>query len=272
MKLKVFKIKNHKFNKGHRDFYSKNGYLVIRGMFAKQEVNNLDKSINFFADEGWHNIMNPDRIEFLLSQSYKKFSKIKSQNNRIKFIENAKLTSSLFKSYLLDKRIDNLMFSVIGKKVSGLMTHVIFKHKSSKFSKMSWVPHQDNSYAKMEKNCYITANLFIHNANKDNGCLYLYPGTHKLGLMKFDRYFSYHAKSSHKPGNRIQKKFSIENMINLEVNAGDFLIMNGNLIHGSYPNNSKKYSRHLLSFNYGVKGKKFIPGITAQRKRFDFPS
>ena len=46
----------------------------------------------------------------------------------------------------------------------------------------------------MEKNCYVTANLFIQKAFKKNGGLYLYPGSHKLGLLKFEKFFSYHAK------------------------------------------------------------------------------
>ena len=117
---------------------------------------------------------------------------------------------------------------------------------------MSWVPHQDNSYAKMPKDCYITANLFIQDAFKENGCLYLYPGSHRYGLKKFKSYFSYHAQTKHKPGNRIIDKINDKNNIDLDVKSGDFLIMNGNLVHGSYPNISKKYSRHLLSFNYGV--------------------
>ena len=85
------------------------------------------------------------------------------------------------------------MISVVGKS-PGLMTHVIFKHKSSKFSKMSWVPHQDNSYAKMEKLLY-NSQFVYSQCQQNNGYLYLYPGTHKLGLMKFDRYFSYTLKA-----------------------------------------------------------------------------
>ena len=41
--------------------------------------------------------------------------------------------------------------------------------------------------------------------------------------------------------------------------------MNGNLVHGSYPNLSKRNSRHLISFNYGIKGNSFVSGKTAQR-------
>ena len=268
---KIFRF-NKNTTKEQKNFYKENGYIVFRNVFSSLEAKKLDKSISYFANEGWHNIMNPDRVEFLITQSLKKINSFKTQNEKIEFIEKAKETSKLFRSYLLDKRIYKIMNSVVGKKVDGLMTHVIFKHKQSKFSNMSWVPHQDNSYARMKKNSYITANLFIQKAIKENGCLYIYPGTHKFGLMKFKGYDSYHAKSGQKPGNRIIKAVSEENKIDLSVNPGDFLIMNGNLVHGSYPNISKNMSRHLLSFNYGEVGKKFIPGITAKRKSIPFNS
>ena len=268
--MKLFKFINNIVTNEQRLHYINEGYIVFRNLFKKKEVNLLDESIIYFADEDWHNIMNPDRIEFLLSQSHKIFQSIKSQNEKIKFVKKAIQTSSKFRSYLIDPRIKKIIESLVGKEVVGLMTHIIFKHKKSRFSKMSWVPHQDNSYACMPKNCYITANLFIHEAFKENGCLFLYPGSHKHGLFKFKSYFSYHAKSKHNPGNRILKKLKEDNKIDLVVKPGDFLIMNGNLVHGSYPNISKKFSRHLLSFNYGVAGKKFVPGITAQRKAIRF--
>lgn len=266
---KIFIFKD-KLVKAQKDFYNKNGYLVLRNVFSSREVKKLDNSISYFADKGWHNIMNPDRIEFLLSQAHDKLKNLKSQNDRISFIEKATQTSKLFRSYLIDQRIYKIIKYITGKRVDGLMTHVIFKHKSSKFSKMSWVPHQDNSYARMKRNSYITANLFIQKAKKENGCLYLYPGTHKLGLLKFKSFDSYHAKFGQKPGNRILKSISSDNKIDLIVKPGDFLIMNGNLVHGSYPNISKNLSRHLLSFNYGETGKKFIPGVTAKRMAIPF--
>ena len=269
MKHSIFYFKKS-ISKEFKSFYNDNGYLVLRDVFEKSEAKKLDKSISKFADKEWHNIMNPDRIEFLISQSAEKFNKFKNQNDKIKFIEDAIETSNLFRSYLIDKRIEKILFGLIGKKVNGLMSHVIFKHKKSKFSKMSWVPHQDNSYAKMKNHSYVTVNLFIQKAIKENGCLYIYPKSHKFGLLKSEEYFSYHAKSSQKPGNRVLTSFNDNEKVDLIVKPGDLLIMNGNLIHGSYPNISKKLSRHLLSFNYGVVGEKFSPGYTAKRKVIHF--
>ena len=271
MKLQVFKLNNSfHITKEHSNYYNKNGFIVFRNAFSKKEMRELDQSISSFSDKGWHNIMNPDRAEFLIGQSIEKISKIKNFNARINFIEKAINTASFYRSYLVSKRVKRILEKLIKKKFVGLMTQVIFKHANTKFAKLGWVPHQDNSYAKMKNHSYVTTNLFIHKATKKNGCLYLFPETHKKGLVNFKKYYSYHAKIGQKPGNRVDMMLTDKNKVDLEVQAGDYLIMNGNLVHGSYVNKSKKNSRHLLSFNYGVKGEYFFPGKTAKRKAINF--
>ena len=270
MKVKVFKIKSASLTREHKTFFDENGYIIFRNVFSKKEMQLLDKSISSFSNDGWHNIMNPDRIEFLISQSYDKLKKLKKLSDKVNFFDKAKETSQLYRSYLVDKRVKKLLNKLTGKKFVGLMTHVIFKHAKTKYAKLAWVPHQDNSYAQMKNGSYITTNLFIHKCFKENGCLYLYPGTHKYGLLNFKKYFSYNAKQNQNPGNRVNLKFNENNRVDLELEEGDYLIMNGNLVHGSYGNYSKKYSRHLLSFNYGAKGEKFFPGVTAKREAISF--
>ena len=270
MKLKIFKLNTLSLKKDHLNFYNENGYLVLRNENKKKEVVDLNKYISFFCDDDWHNIMNPDRLEFLLAQSFNKLKKIKNLTDKIDFINKAKLTSNHFKNYLTDKRVKYILEKLLKKKVVGLMSHVIFKHAKSKYAKLSWEPHQDNSYAKMKNNGYITTNLFIHKSNKKNGCLYIFPGSHKSGLLNYKKFYSYHAKSDQNPGNRVYNDVSKFNKIDLEIKEGDYLIMNGNLIHGSYGNFSKTLSRHMISFNYGIKNKKFEPGFTAQRIAIPF--
>lgn len=267
--LKIFSLKNNNIRKEHINFYNNEGYLVLRNIFSKKEVKFLDNSIIDFADKDWHNIMNPDRIEFLLSQSISNFNEMKSFNLKVDYILKAKKTSKLFRSYLIDSRVKKILEKLTGKKIVGLMTHIIFKHANSKYAKLAWKPHQDNSYAKMKNNGYITTNLFINKCFKENGTLYLYPGSHKNGLLKSSEYFSYHARKNQNPGNRVKLKLSDLKKIDLKINAGDYLIMNGNLVHGSYGNFSRKHSRHLLSFNYGIKNLNFSPGYTARRQAID---
>ncbi len=254
------------------DFYEKNGFIVIRGLFKKLEYLNLDKFISDFKNNDSHNIMNPDRTDFLIAQSNLKENSKKKLKDKIEIVKKAIRTSENFRKFLIDKRIQRYLEKIIKKKFSALMMHIIFKEARTKYANQSWTEHQDNSYAMMQNDSYVTTNLFIHDANKINGCIYLYPKSHKLGLKKFKKNAGYDYKihKTNRPGNKTKINFSKFKKLDLIVKSGDFLIMNGNCVHGSYSNKSKKKSRHLISAGYGELNKKFVPGKNAQRKRIYF--
>lgn len=270
--MQKFELNNKKYNikKKHSDFFLENGYIIFKNIFSKSEMIELNNSIIQFADKEWHNIMNPDRFEFVLAQAYKKLISLKSLNEKINFITKARTTSELWRKYLIDIRIKKILEKLNRTKFHGLMSHIIFKRAKTKFSQMGWHPHQDNSYCQIKDGLLVTVNLFIHKSNKTNGGLYIYPKSHKLGLLNSDKRKSYHAKSSEKPGNRVKFNLNKFDRVDLINEPGDIYIMHGNLIHGSYPNNSKIYPRHMISFVYGEKNKKFNPGNTAQRKVIEF--
>ena len=72
-----------------------------------------------------------------------------------------------------------------------------------------------------------------------------------------------------RPGNCVGFDLKKFNKIDLETKAGDYLIMNGSSSWFLWKF-FKNLSRHMLSFNYGVVGKKFNPGITAKRRSTHF--
>ena len=269
IKLKKFNLKKYKVKKEHIDYYNQYGFILFKNIFKVSEMNKLNRSISYFADKNWHNIMNPDRLEFLLAQSFEKFLSKNSIIKNVINIEKAKTTSDLFRKYLKDKRMVNIVSKLIESKVMGLMTHVIFKHAKTKYAAHAWEPHQDNSYPKMKDGYYITTNLFLHNCNKENGCLYIYPKSHKLGLLKNYRRDGYFSKKNN-PGNKIKENsYTKKDYVEIHASKGDLLVMNGNTIHGSYGNLSKTKHRHMLSFNYGKLNAKFLPGKTAMRKSLE---
>ena len=105
----------------------------------------------------------------------------------------------------------------------------------------------------------------MNKSTKKNGTLYILNKSHKYGIFKYIRKISYREKDL-RPGNIVlTNKFK---KTDLNFNKGDMLILHGNLIHGSYPNNSN-YSRPLYSVSYITKGQKFISGLNAQRKELN---
>jgi len=242
--------------------FENKGYIILKKFYSHKNCGLFLKRIKQYSDKDFSPIMNPDREEFLTSQTANKILNLKNLHQKTNYINQMKKDCIFFRSLMLNKKILNILTKIKGKKISALMSQMIFKEKKTKYSKQSWLPHQDNSYPKNKNGNYITINIFFNKSSKKNGTLYIYEKSHKFGLFKYKKKISYREKDS-KPGNFIStKKFK---KTDLKFNKGDMLILHGNLIHGSYSNHSN-ISRPLYSVSYIVKGEKFISGLNAQRK------
>ena len=251
--------------KKNKQNFEKNGYLIIKNFYSKKKCNVFLKKITKYANNDFAPIMNPDREEFLISQTVNKILNFKYLGEKANFLNGIKKECAFFRSLMLNKKILNILNKIKNKKISALMSQMIFKEKKTKYAKQSWLPHQDNSYSKNKNGHYITINIFMNKSIKKNGTLYIYEKSHKYGIFKYRKNISYREKNS-KPGNYVLvNKFK---KIDLNFDKGDMLILHGNLIHGSYPNNSN-FSRPLYSVSYMVKGEKFISGRNAQRKELN---
>ncbi len=209
--------------------------------------------------------MNPDRLEYLISQLTKKIDSLKDLGAKVNLINSLQKDCKYFRSVMLNPKILKLLSKIKNKrKISALMSQMIFKQVNSKFSKQSWEPHQDNSYILNKKGEYITINIFMNKSNMENGTMYVWEKSHKYGIFNYKNKVSYREKDN-RPGNvsKTKKRFNVKN---LDFQSGDMLILHGNLVHGSYANKSKKHSRPLYSVSYIPKGEKFVSGFNAQRK------
>jgi ectoine hydroxylase-related dioxygenase (phytanoyl-CoA dioxygenase family) len=219
-----------------KDFWENNGYLIANQIFSDQECDLFLNKIKQFADGDFSTIINPDRLDFLISQScHLMFEKLELWQ-RIEFIEGARLNAQIFRSIMTDVRINHILQTIHeGKDVAALCSQFLFKEFGSKYQHEAWNPHQDNSYLNIKKGCAINVQLMLSNSNKDNGSLYVYPGSNVEEILPFEQKISYGNAASNQPGNNciIPSKYS---KIDLEFKKGDLLLLHGNLIHGSYPN------------------------------------
>lgn len=254
--------------------YRENGFLIIPGIISHTNAKNFLSEIKEFADEDFSAIMNPDRVDFLISQNIQKFDHFQLLKDRVRFCEQCRSMSKKVWGLIGDKNAIRVLEDLQNSNISYLMSQMLFKELGSKYAKQAWNPHQDNAYPRNEtpdsfnglNTQYITTNFFLENATQENGSLYVYPGSHKLGLLPSEPKVSYREKDDDNPGNEISNEI-LSNLkkVDLEFKTGDMLILNGNVVHGSYPNNSKIYSRPLLSVSYISSGSKFIAGNNAQR-------
>ena len=246
------------YKKVKKDF-EEEGYSIIKNFYPEKKCNIFLKKIKKYANNDFAPIMNPDREEFLISQTINRILNFKYLGEKANFLNSMKNECDFFRSLMLNKKILNILNKIKNKKVSALMSQMIFKEKKTKYAKQSWLPHQDNSYPKNKNGHYITINIFMNKSTKKNGTLYILNKSHKYGIFKYRR-------KDFRPGNNIStKKFK---KIDLNFDKGDMIILHGNLIHGSYSNNSN-CSRPLYSVSYMTKGEKFISGRNAQRKELN---
>lgn len=246
-----------------KTIFENQGYYIYRNFLSPKECATFLKTIKKYANDACAPIMNPDRLNFLIPQTDFMFKDLNYLGEKANLVNSMQKDCKYFRSLMLNKKILNTLKKIKGKDCSCLMSQMIFKQKNTKYSLQSWLPHQDNSYVLNKKGHYITINIFMEKSNTDNGTLYIYEDSHKHGILKFQSKKSYREKDN-KPGNVVlDLRFKKKDLI---FKKGDMLIMHGNLVHGSYPNKSKKLSRPLYSVSYIPKGEKFISGLNAQRK------
>lgn len=248
------------------DFYQENGYFIIKDAITLEEADHYRERIRLHANSDFAAIMNPDRLEFLIAQSGWMFSGDSSLPDKVKYVEFCKETSQMTECFFKHPKIVSALEALQGEEIVGLMTQMLFKEAESKYAHQAWNPHQDNAYPRNKNGKYITTNIWIEDADIENGTLYIYPGSHKHGIYEFERKISYR-EVNNSPGNKISDDIlSLFKKVDVTFKKGDVIIMNGNMIHGSYPNVSKDRNRPFLSCCYISKGEDFDPGYNSQKR------
>ncbi|MDP3921272.1 MAG: phytanoyl-CoA dioxygenase family protein [Candidatus Omnitrophota bacterium] len=245
--------KTYELSKEQHDFYHENGYLVVQNLISGEEADRLLESIAPHADKDFAAIMNADREEELARQAPHSSP------------ESVTATSKLFRNYLKDSRLVSVLEALQGREVVGLMSQMLFKWVGTPYALQAWNPHQDNTYPRNANKQYITTNLFFGDADRENGSLYIYPGSHNEDLLPSKPTVSYREEKGSNPGNTVDVP-NTYSRVDLSFKKGDLVVLNGNTIHGSYPNLSKTRSRPLFSCSYISKGEDFIPGESARRR------
>jgi hypothetical protein len=147
----------------------------------------------------------------------------------------------------------------------GCQTYYLFKEPRSRYANHAFRDHQDNSYPRCNPGVYIAIDIALADQSPDMGCLYIYPGSHKLGLLPFEERTGYRTKDGEDPGNMCVVPKGFER-VDITLLKGQAIIFDGNFIHGSYANVSDK-PRPTIITNYLKADAEMIAGRTAKRMR-----
>jgi phytanoyl-CoA hydroxylase len=221
---------NRKYNTFKKK-YDKYGWVLIKKIFSKKEVSEINKVIDIFLKKK------------MKKYKGKNINFITNKPTSINDIKNINSFHSLSDSNYIKKKSKNKKIIKIAKELLMAQPKYIASELFAKpASKGLPSPiHQDNYYWCIKGGNALTVWVALDQASSKNGGLRYYNCTHKLGVVKHEASFA--KGSSQKVSNII--KYKKYKQVCPRLSPGDALFHHSETIHGSSANKSGTRRRGL---------------------------
>ena len=189
------------------NFYNEKGYISPIDVFSIKEAKEIRDEIENI-EKKWPNFLEG------LGRNY------------------VHIISPIFNKACLNKRMLDAVESIIGKNILICGTTLFIKNANEK-GFVSF--HQDAKYIGLEPHNWVTAWVAITDANENNGCMRMWPGSHKNNLKHHNQKFD--------ANNLLTRGQTIENVPIKEtepviLKAGQMSLHHPTIVHGSGINKS----------------------------------
>ncbi|KAL0812184.1 hypothetical protein ABMA28_009561 [Loxostege sticticalis] len=216
-----------------KQFYKDNGYIMLKGAFTPSEMNKLSERYDVLF-----NSKNP-RVMENSWQGSNETNRITDSPYTVKGIHNLHHHDATFGNALYNENLLDAVADCLG--TENIALHHTKAHLKPPEKGAVYPMHQDYHYFPYDKHGCVAAFIHLDDAYPENGCLYVYPGSHKLGpqedVGKLEGNFHYVDN----------KKFPLEKAVPVRAERGDVVIFSYLLIHGSPQNTSNNPRRMYLA-------------------------
>jgi len=154
------------------DSYDENGFFVMEGAFDADRVRRVIAEIDPFENE----------FEEMLRAKFDGKAFI-ARADEITFTTHLAARSQLLREFVTSSFFVDLCVDLIGPRVRLYWDQAVYK-KPDTASSFPW--HQDNGYAFVEPQQYLTCWIALSEATQDNGCPWVVPGLHRMGTLRHD--------------------------------------------------------------------------------------
>ena len=240
--------------KKYKNFYERNGYLVVHNLIPKKKINKFNL---FFQN----NVIKKKKTVFPLMDK-QKVDRIKIIDNKLQNpianIHSIKYFEKKF-SKLNEESLKIILYKNISKVLSMLYDYKKFNLVMSMlFDQNAGTPaHQDCYYLDSKPHGKMTAAwIALEDIDKKAGRFYVIPGSHKTNIQL--------NKNEIKDPNKYEKKLiNVINKKKMKIKApilkkGSVLFWNSGTIHGSLKTIDKKYSRKSFTCHFIPTKYKFL--------------
>ena len=177
---------------------------------------------------------------------------------------NTHYISPVFDKVVHNSKILDAVEDIIGKNILVGGTTLFIKEPDQK-GFVSF--HQDAKYIGFEPHNWVTAWLAITDANEENGCMRMWPGSHKNEIKNHEEKFN------NNQGNLLTRGQTIENVpinktVPIVLKAGQMSLHHPKTIHGSGINKSKERRIGFVIQSYiGTNVEQVIGKVYVQQAR-----
>ena len=189
-------------------FYNEKGYVAPIDVLSIQEANEIREEIETI-EKKW-----PNALEGL-GRNY------------------VHMISPVLNNVCLNNKILDAVESIIGKNILICGTTLFIKNANEK-EFVSF--HQDAKYIGLEPHNWVTAWIAITDSNEDNGCMRMWPGSHKNNLRYHNQKFD---QNNLLTRGQTVEDVPIEDTVPIILKAGQMSLHHPTIVHGSGINKSK---------------------------------
>ncbi|XP_017766203.1 PREDICTED: phytanoyl-CoA dioxygenase, peroxisomal-like isoform X1 [Eufriesea mexicana] len=234
-----FTRNTNKLTLSQRLFYEENGYLIFPQLVPKEI---LDKCSQRFDDIVANKVPRGSIIVMRDVKDRKSVNKLQDINH-----------DEVFREYIEHKSILDVVEAFTGSNIMAMHSMLIAKPPDIGFGSSKHPPHQDLYYFPFRPaDVIVAAWTAIETCTRENGCLFVSPGTHALGhLYKHDYPPGSEPGSVNKFYHGILDLPKSVNWKYLEMQPRDTVFFHPLLIHGSGINKSQS-SRRSISCHYAA--------------------
>ena len=197
---------------GIREAYDRDGAVVVREVLDVDFVAELDQHIDWLIER--HPELRPERLGH-------------------QFIAN----DPFWVRFLSHDRLLELAESLVGPDISFFAADYIAKPPGDGLE-VCW--HQDGNYWPLEPMEVITVWFAVSKTTRENGCVQVIPGSHRLGALT-------HVSTKDQPDMLSSKTnpdlFDESKAVFIELNPGDVSVHHPLMLHASDPNTSDEWRR-----------------------------
>ncbi|SDX89763.1 phytanoyl-CoA dioxygenase family protein [Paenibacillus sp. CF384] len=205
--------------------YERDGYLLVNKLFTREEVDRMIQEV-----EGGGRVAGST------------YSNSDSQGLKAKLALWFELGADMWSDVSSCPRVVNGVRILLGEDAAFFHGKVMLKEAHSGGA---WEWHQDYGYWYDQGFIYpnmISVFISLDAATRENGCLQVLRGSHKLGRLEHGRV----GQQTGADTNRIKQVEKMFELVHCEMEPGSALFFHSNLLHCSAPNLSERHRRSFI--------------------------